>query len=570
MPTPIAYQGAELIDFTVNLLPPLSRIYVFVNDIDITFTCTPASGIIGQPLVTDNAGSLTGKILLPASGIYKFPAGDVNIVFCENSAGPAKSSFKAEVKFFNGMTSSSTSSTVNSGAVTTVPPTTVTSSQTSGTVSTTSVDSVLIQGNQGTYPLTQTFLIDPNKYPFGIVITSLELCILEKDSELPIGIEFKTMKNGVPDTTNFITGTSVFKTPAEITTGSASNPIKTKFVIKPTYFLPGEYAFSIITNSSKYKLATAKLGSKDSSGKTITNQPYTGTLYRIQTGGIWEGDQNEDLFFVINKAKYQTGIKTFELHSPPIIGYTTDSVTFKTKDIAVGENAKISYKVKVKNSDGTYTALTSITPDMIHKFKDDYVFKNKSDSVVEVTFDNKSPDITPMVDLNLTRLLSNKHLSFAWEQDISDSELDSTNLGAARARYLSRVVTLLSGFDSTGLEVKLDVNRMVGSDIEVLCRVLSSDDNGTDIDITNQPFKRMSLVSPIVKSYAGNSENSFTTEIYKILEPDLAYTRQVSIGGVPSQKEFNNFNKFQIKVVFYSSIPGLVPKIKNLIATSVL
>lgn len=570
MPTPIAYQGAELIEFTVNLLPPSSRIYVFANNIDITFTCVPASGIIGQPLVTDNAGNLTGKILLPATGIYKFPAGDVTIIFCDNVGGPSKSTYTAEVKFFNGMTTKSTTAVVDSGVVSTVPATSIPSTTTVNTVTTTSTDSVLIQSSQGVYPLSQTFFIDANRYPFGIVITSLELCILEKDSELPIGIEFRPMKSGAPDISQFITGTSVFKTPSEITTGTAGNPVSTKFVIKPTYFLPGEYAFSIVTNSNKYKLASAKLGSKDAAGKTVTNQPYAGKLFKIQTGGAWEPDINEDLFFKLNKAKFQTGESRFELHSPSIAGVTTDSATFKTKDIVIGETATINYRIKIKNSDGTYTTPANIVPDNIHRFKDDFLIKNKSDCVIDVTFNNKSSDVSPIVDVDQTRLLSNKHLAFAWEQDISDSELDSTNLGAAKARYLSRVVTLLSGFDSTGLEVRLDVNRVSGSDIEVLCRVLSSDDTGADSTIENQQFKRMSLVSPSLKTFAGNDHNSYSTEVYKILDPNLSYTRTVRIGNIPETKEFNTFNKFQIKIVFYANQPGMVPKIKNLIATSVL
>ncbi|NBO99982.1 MAG: hypothetical protein EBU90_07605 [Proteobacteria bacterium] len=569
MANPIAYQGAELISFTVNLLPPLTRIYVFANGVDITFTSTPESGIIGQPLVTDNAGSLKGKILLPATGIYKFPAGDVTLVFCENISGPSKSTYTAEVKLFNSMVVPSSVASTDAGVVSTTPPTQLTQSNQS-TVSVTSADSLLVQNSTEAYPLTQSFYVDANKNPFGIVITSLEICILEKDLELPIGIEFRGFFSGAPDTTKFITGTSVFKKPAEITTGTASNPVFTKFNIMPTFLLPGQYAFSILTNSSKYKIATAKLGSLDSAGRIITNQPFLGSLYKTQSSGAWEPDYNEQISFKINKAKFETGIKTFEFHSPEILGYTTDSATFKTKDITFGEASTIIYRLKIRKEDGTYTNYTTIRPDQITRFSEDYLIKNKSDCIIQVEFNNKSTDVTPVVDLEQTRLLSIKHLSFAWEPDVSDSELDASNLGFARSRYVSRIVNLLSGFDSTGLEVKLDVNRVTGSDIEVLCRVLSPDDTGEDANIENQPFKRMTLVSPRLKSFAGNDDTAFSTEIYKILEPKLAYTRVTLVNGIADVKEFKTFNKFQIKIVFYASIPGLVAKIKNLIATSVI
>jgi hypothetical protein len=573
----IVYQGAEIIDFVVNLLPPLTQMYVFANNQDITFTCVPDSEIIGDNLITNEAGELVGKILLLSTGVYRFPAGEIDIVFCDNKNGPSYSTFTAQVKFFNGMVTrrlnefGSVGDTGGSGVVSTVPNTNVPSNSLENYNVTASVDSLSTSSssNQDIYPLSQTFLIDSSRHPLGIVITSLELCILEKDPIIPIGIEFRPMKNGVPDISQYITGTSVFKKPNEITLGSASNPITTKFIIKPTYFLPGEYSFSIITNSDKYKLASGKLGSKNSDGQIITNQPYIGKLFKIQTGGIWEPDLNEDIYFKLYKAKFNTGQASFELHSPKMLGVTTDSATFKTKDITVGETCTIDYRLKIKNIDGTYTSPVSIFPDKIHRFYKDFLIKDKSDCVIQVTFNNKSSDVSPILDVSQSRLLSNKHLVFAWEEDISDSELDSTYIGA-KARYLSRVVTVLEGFDSTGLEVKLDVNRVSGSDIEVLCRVLSREDTGSNSNIEDQPFKRMTLISPPLKTFAGNDHNSFSTEIYKILEPDLSYKRIVKIADIPDVKEFLTFNQFQIKIVFYANFPGMAPKIKNLIATSVL
>ena len=76
------------------------------------------------------------------------------------------------------------------------------------------------------------------------------------------------------------------------------------------------------------------------------------------------------------------------------------------------------------------------------------------------------------------------------------------------------------------------------------------------------------------KSYAGYGEG-FTTETYKILETDSVATTGVAnlsyetlVGDVLTT--FDTFNKFQIKVVMYSSDTTIVPKIKNLIATAVI
>jgi hypothetical protein len=76
------------------------------------------------------------------------------------------------------------------------------------------------------------------------------------------------------------------------------------------------------------------------------------------------------------------------------------------------------------------------------------------------------------------------------------------------------------------------------------------------------------------KSYAGTSE-TFSTEVYKILETDSAATTgfdnlyYTALVG-DTLTTFKDFNRFQIKVVFYSFDSTIVPKIKNLIATAVV
>jgi hypothetical protein len=157
--------------------------------------------------------------------------------------------------------------------------------------------------------------------------------------------------------------------------------------------------------------------------------------------------------------------------------------------------------------------------------------------------------------------------------------------GVSDSRYISKVITLASGFDSTGLEVRLDVNRKYGTDIDVFCRVKSVLDINTDNTIDNLPWRRMPLYNQNAtitapdslegkKSYAGYSEDFFT-EVYKILETDSVATTGVEnlsyetlVGDVLTT--FDTFNKFQIKVVMYSSDTTIVPKIKNLIATAVI
>ena len=137
------------------------------------------------------------------------------------------------------------------------------------------------------------------------------------------------------------------------------------------------------------------------------------------------------------------------------------------------------------------------------------------------------------------------------------------------------------------LLVKLDVNRKVGTDIDVFCRVISSSDNGRDSSIEARDWRLMplynqsanvinqsSISGDVGKKYVG-SETEFIPETYKILDEDSTATTGIrnlsydaSVGGVNTT--FTSFNKFQVKVVFYSNDTTIVPKIKNLIATAVI
>jgi hypothetical protein len=166
------------------------------------------------------------------------------------------------------------------------------------------------------------------------------------------------------------------------------------------------------------------------------------------------------------------------------------------------------------------------------------------------------------------QIFNTKVLPFT--QDISDSEL-RPNHGTARSRYISKVVSLQEGFDSTGIEVKVDVNRKTGTDIEVFSRVLSRKDKGFVNGITNRPWVRVPLIIPAAKSFAGLKDNVYTTETYRLLDPDLAYTNSSNVAsGVAVTGTYEDFAQYQIKIVFYASNPTILPKIKNLVATSLI
>jgi hypothetical protein len=199
-------------------------------------------------------------------------------------------------------------------------------------------------------------------------------------------------------------------------------------------------------------------------------------------------------------------------------------------------------------------------------------------------FNNSSKDISPILDRSKLKLFTFRNEIDPYDLDTRNSELQPNN-GVAKSRYISRIITLANDFDSTGLEVKLDVNRKIGTDIDVFCRVISSQDINIENNIEKLAWRRIPIFNQRAtatnpnslegeKLYAGTSDR-FYTETYKILEEDSEATTGISnlyysVFSGNALITFKSFNKYQIKVVMYSQDTTIVPKIKNIIATAVI
>ena len=82
---------SQLITFNVSQMPPNIRIYVYVNNINITkYTGPPTQGaLIGDPITTDQLGNATGYLIIPSDDKINFNVGEMTITF-----GDSCNSFK--------------------------------------------------------------------------------------------------------------------------------------------------------------------------------------------------------------------------------------------------------------------------------------------------------------------------------------------------------------------------------------------------------------------------------------------------------------------------------------------
>jgi len=556
---PVIYSGSQLMGFGIAQMPPNLRIYVYCNGINITeFTAPTTTGAsMGDPITTDQIGAAAGYMYIPSSGIYQFPIGEMAITFSDSNIGVENSKYIAEATFMN-----------HGDRPITVEQSGTLSLRTSQKLRA-SPTGALISDNKTINrldPLAQSFIIDSTRYPLGIYLSSINLFFLYKDPVLPIGLEIRPMINGKPSQTEYMSGSYTQLEPLSVNlydSAIGSAPV-TKFSFShPLFLRPGEYAFCIVTKSDKYFLLSAKNGE----GTTV-KQPFAGTLFKAQNVGDWVGTENEDLTFQIVKAKFKTGTVAYEATN--LASTPTEFNKFRLISTAVtfGDISSANYEVSVKTAgSGVQSDYIPITPGVNAPLTNRKTVGAEGDLKVRMTLTNKSSDISPMLDNQLIKgqIIANNITDYT--QEISDSELRAYN-GSAKARYITTVVNLADNFDSTGLQVSVDVMRPAGADIEVFCRVLARGDKTLKDGIREKSWLRMPLVQPVAKTYAGTNETKFSTEIYKILEPNLNYTSNTDITSGLTVN-YDSFASYQVKVIFYANNSNYVPIIQNLTATSV-
>ena len=151
-------------------------------------------------------------------------------------------------------------------------------------------------------PLAQSFLIDTEG---GVFLTSVEVYFYSKDSNIPINMQIRTMSNGYP-TTSILPFADVTIQPDDVQT-SEVGAVATKFTFPAPIYIPQsvEHCFVLFSDSNEYQVWVSRMGEDDvSGGRTISEQPYAGVLFKSQNATTWTADQYEDLKFIINRAKF--------------------------------------------------------------------------------------------------------------------------------------------------------------------------------------------------------------------------------------------------------------------------
>ncbi len=158
-------------------------------------------------------------------------------------------------------------------------------------------------------PLAQSFVISDTN---GRFVTSLDLFFQSKDETLPVIVELRPMRLGVP-TEEIYPFSQVTLEPDQIAVSDdASEPTRIEFNA-PVYLKNGEHAIVIKSDSTEYYAWISQLGEVDistvnrpeSERIVVSSQPdisRIGVLFKSQNASTWTASQFEDLKFTLYSA----------------------------------------------------------------------------------------------------------------------------------------------------------------------------------------------------------------------------------------------------------------------------
>ena len=220
-------------------------------------------------------------------------------------------------------------------------------------------------------PLAQTFLIEQKG---GCFLSKVDVFFASKDTAVPVTLEIREVVNGYPgkrvlpfsrvtmkpeyvnisENTVLLDGVDVnsYDTP---TTFTFPSPV---YVQENT-----EYAIVLASDSNNYKVWISQVGDQmPGTARTISEQPYLGSLFKSQNASTWTADQTQDLKFTIYRCQFATGVNSN-------IEYENDALSKVTLGVNPFETRNGVAKVRVWQQNhgipsGSYVTISGVAADV--------------------------------------------------------------------------------------------------------------------------------------------------------------------------------------------------------------
>ena len=342
----VPFIRARNVAFSVTGMKPLMRVYPFFDKQNVTAYVTPTGGSLGGNLVTTASGGVSGVFAIPnpnTRGNPRFRTGQR--VFrlttsSTNSTDPEPESFAQATYSATGILNT-VQETIIATRNADVVRTSVRDNRT--TTETSTRDAVVGWWD----PLAQSIMPQAEG---GEYITKIDVFFSQKDENIPVTCQIRTMNTGYP-TTKVLPFASKTLTPAEVSVSSTGATPTTFVFDSPVYVKNGvEVAIVLQTDSDKYLTWISRMGEKDVGGnRMISEQPYLGVLFKSQNNSTWTAYDFEDLKFTLYRASFSTNVNaklTLVNDDLPVASLEKDPLQFFSSG-----TASLNQKVKVTHRD---------------------------------------------------------------------------------------------------------------------------------------------------------------------------------------------------------------------------
>jgi hypothetical protein len=409
-------------------------------------------------------------------------------------------------------------------------------------------------------PLAQTFEINRELYPDGIFLSSIDLFFARKpdnSTNIPVTVEVRPTINGFPDINKIHSGGICILHPKQVNVSdfpSATNADTiTRFVFEhPVYLEPGEHSFVVKSTTEEYEVYIAELGQTlVNSTQRVTEQPYVGVFFTSSNASTWLPQPGMDIMMTMNKCEFQTN--------------TAHTLTVKTASVGKALEYELLNFSNAYQAFSTAQISWSMGPTLnsiaTNFNANENIIYNTTQTLLDgenlyfqATGITTNKDISPVINMERMSLFVVKNLIENNNNLETNTELNSyaSELNKSRARYITKIINLEQGFESSGFKLILAVNKPAGTKIQAFLKY-------QPIEQTTN-FHQNSYIQLVPKM--GLSEfDAYSTQFedqFVDVEFDLPQSNSVE------------FNRFAVKICLYSDNAASIPQVKDLRGVAVL
>ena len=567
-------------------MKPNTRVFPYFDDTEVSAFCRPSGGALGDAIITDAAGKVVDlEFSLPAG---RFRTGDRLFRLTDEPNNIIANALTTSEIIWNAQGLLQTrEEAIVSTRVPILRRQTVTQERPARDVRTRDRTVRSQTKIRWVDPLAETFLIDSNLHPNGVFLTSVDLFFRAKDASIPITVQIRPVVNGFPHSSAIVPFSEVSLEPSVVNISDTPDPSDagtvTTFAFSSPVHLSGgqEYALVLLSNSNEYLTYIATIGENQlGTEDRISAQPYAGSLFRSQNASTWTPDQTSDLMFTLNRALFDT-VNTGEIdfRNTLVVNMATQVPSSFSDEALANEMYLLSSQLEFPDSElnlsvdiateqsgiltGTFNPILANQRERFTNKKKILMTTDPATFVLKAQFISNDDAISPVLDKDrLTAIVvenrANDSLITDLASDNYNGELEPTAFvpkssdadiinDGAMARYISRIVTLQPGFESTDLRVFLTVNKQLGSEVQVFVKVQTPEAEG---DFNTERFVQLQPVQDVI------SENE---DDFREIEYELP-------ADFPEP-----YNQFVVKIVMYSTDFGTtVPRVRDLRAIAVI